>query len=66
MIDPKRLTEADLQREVFQLNGTKCKIQDWKPQFGTIRVKIANGPSYWAIAEDLDFASGTYQDGGPE
>ena len=69
MIDPKRLTEADKGREVeyfppgdMNIYG---RIQTWEN--GLICVGL-HGHSYysWLIPRLLQFAHGTYQDGGAE
>ena len=66
MIDPKRLKEKDLQREVITPSALVAKIQDWLPERGLIRVMRDGKTSHWMFCEDLDFARGTYQDGGTE
>lgn len=69
MIDPKRLTEADKGRAIrFVLQSGSCRtghIRHWSEAkidafCDYCRTNIICWP------DELDFASGTYQDGGTE
>ena len=68
MIDPKRLTEADKGREVVFRDGDEQRyggLASWDGEKITVKC-YCHGALCNPLLVNLDFAHGTYQDGGTE
>lgn len=68
MIDRARLTEKDRMREVRFIDHSGAftgRIHSWRRDIVTVRCDHC-GSLVDPSSDDIDFASGTYQDGGAE